>query len=220
MIRKILFTVMLIAAVMFAAGTAMADCTASWVSPADGSSYPVGTLVDLTGQAGASGSVGGTGLDLALVIDTSGSMGWSPDYTLNNYAKPAAIALVNALPADTTSVAVIGFNSSANTYQVLTALNPNKQDVIDAINSLIDGGGTNIGSGVAEATTTLLSGNTAGRAMMQVVLSDGFGSYNDEAETAYDVYGQVVHTVGVPGHDPDLMQEIATDGHGIPMLVI
>ena len=210
MARKSFLSVLLVLAITLMAGTAMAATTVSWTSPADGSTYDVGTLVAPTGNANASGSTG-SGLDLALVIDESGSMGGSGIV----YAKQAAIALVNSLPQDTTSVAVIGFDSSSHTYRLLTALNPDKQSVIDAINGIGTGGGTNIGAGVAAGTSALVAGHTAGRQMMQVVLSDGYGSYYGQAATAYNDYGIVTHTVGIPGHDASLMQQVATDGHGI-----
>ncbi len=222
MLRKRVFSLIVAAVFILAAGSAMAATSVSWLTPANGSTYDTGTVLGttqpdgaITGQASGSGTTGGTGLDLALVIDTSGSMGWSPNYTLNNYAKPAAIALVNSLPESTSSVTVIGFSSAANTYQVLTPLNTNKAAVIAAINSLTAGGGTNIGLGVAQATTELNNGHTSGRQMMQVVLSDGQGYYSGEAATAYDNYGIVTHTVGVPGHNATQMAAIASDGHGI-----
>jgi len=211
MLKKRLFT--LIAAAMFLlfAGSVMAATSVSWTSPANNSSYPNGTTVsNITGIASGVGSTGGNGLDLALVIDTSGSMGGSGI----KYAKKAAIALVNSLPANTTSVAVVGFNYSSHTYQVLTALNPNKAAVIAAINNLHASGGTDLGAGVTGGMNELIKGHTAGRAMMQVVLSDGFGNYNKQAVTAYNK-GIITHTVGVPGHDVKLMKRIAADGHGV-----
>ncbi len=189
----------------------MAATSVSWLTPPDGTSLAVGTIVNPTGVANCSDQQGGTGLDLALVIDESGSMYGTPLAQV----KTAAIALVNALPQDTTSVAVIGFESSSNTYRLLTALNPDKALVIAAINSISAGGGTNIGSGISAATNALVSGHTAGRAMMEVVLSDGYGSYSGQAATAYSNYGIVTHTVGVPGHSASLMSQIATQGHGV-----
>jgi hypothetical protein len=214
MLRKRFFSLIIAAAFLLIAGPAMAATSVSWISPSDGSTYNVDDIVNPTGQA-SGGYIPGTGLDLALVIDTSGSMGWYPNYTLDNYAKPAAIALVNSLPEDTTSVTVIGFDSSANTYQVLTPLSTDKADVIAAINGLSAGGGTNIGSGIAQATDELLAGHTLGRQMMQVVLSDGVGAYSGEAATAYNDYNIIIHTVGVPGHDSTQMAAIADDGHGV-----
>ena len=213
--KKLSVLIILAVCTLFMGGTAWADTSVAWTSPTNGSTFDVGTVVNPQGQAAGNGWVGGTGLDLALVIDISGSMGYYPNYTLDNYAKPAAIALVDSLPEATTSVAVIGFNSIANTFQVLTPLSTNKTDVIDAINSLYAGGGTNIGSGIAEATNTLVAGHTDGRQMMQVVLSDGQGSYSDEAATAFNNYGIITHTVGVPGHNSSQMAGIAADGNGI-----
>ena len=218
MLRKRFFSLIIAAAFLLIAGSAMAATSVSWLTPSNGSTYNAGTLLGLTqpdgaitGQASGIDIGVGTGLDLALVIDTSGSM----SVTLNAYAKPAAIALVNALPETTTSVTVIGFNSYANTYQVLTPLSTNKAAIIAAINGLSAGGGTNIGSGIAQATNELVAGHTTGRQMMQVVLSDGVGSYSGQALTAYNVHGIITHTVGVPGHDTTQMAAIAADGHGV-----
>ena len=215
-LRKNLVALLFGITVMLTAGLAMADTSVSWLTPLNGSTYDAGTTLGsgqpdgaITGMAGA--NIIGTGLDLALVIDQSGSM----RYGSLTQAKTAAIALVNNLPEDTSSVAVIGFNSSAHTYTLLTPLNPNKATVINAINSITAGGGTNLGSGVAAGANTLVAGHTTGRAMMQVVLSDGVGAYSGEAATAFAANGIVTHTVGVPGHNASLMQQIATDGNGV-----
>nr|WP_319493208.1 VWA domain-containing protein [uncultured Desulfobacter sp.] len=216
--RKLLLTLVFAFAAFSFAGTAMAATSVSWLTPADGSTYTTGTVLGasqvdgaITGIAGADGTIGGAGLDLALVIDESGSMGGSGI----TYARQAAIALVNSLPADTTSVAVIGFDSYSHTYRQLTALNPDKQTVINAINSIGTGGGTNIGAGVSAGASALVNGHTTGRAMMQVVLSDGVGTYYNEAATAYNSDGIITHTVGIPGHNAAQMAQVATDGHGI-----
>lgn len=209
--RKILSVFLVVAALLFAT-SAMADTSVSWLTPANGSTYNVGDAVAPTGQASASGVIGGNGLDLALVIDESGSMGG----TAIAQAKAAAIALVNAMPEDTTSVAVIGFDSYSHTYRYLTALNPDKQSVINAINSIGASGGTNIGNGINAATNVLLAGHTDGRAMMQVVLSDGYSS-GDPAAAAANAYANniTVHSVGIPGHNTAQMSAIATAGHGV-----
>lgn len=208
--KRSILTIALAVAALFMAGTAMAATSVQWNSPADGADFAVGTIVTPTGIASGSGVIGGNGLDLALVIDESGSMYGTP----LAQAKAAAIALVNALPQDTTSVAVIGFDSYSHTYRQLTALNPDMASVISAINGIGAGGGTNIGAGVSAGTSALVAGHTTGRAMMQVVLSDGFGAYSGQAATAYNNYGIVTHTVGIPGHNATLMQQVATDGHG------
>lgn len=210
MVKKSFLSIILVLAITLVAGSAMAATSVSWLSPPNGSTYPVGTIVAPTGVASASGTTG-VGLDLALVIDESGSMGGAGIIA----ARTAAIALVNALPQNTTSVAVIGFDSASHTYRLLTPLNPSKALVISAINSIGTGGGTNIGAGVSAGATALVSGHTAGREMMQVVLSDGYGAYSGEAAAAYTNSGIVTHAVGIPGHNVALMTQVAADGHGV-----
>lgn len=193
---------------------ASADTSVSWISPADGTTYASPTNVTVNGQAGTSGSVGGAGLDLALVIDVSGSMFGSGIAA----AQTAAKALVNALPQDTTSVAVISFNSTANTVQTLTGLNPNKASVIAAIDSLTAGGSTTIGAGIDEATAELTSvRHTIGRTQQMVVLSDGVSSGDPGAAAASALLAGIdaVHSVGVPGHNVTQMQDIANEGNGV-----
>jgi Ca-activated chloride channel homolog len=211
MVKKSLLSLLLVMAIACMAGTAMADTSVAWLSPPDGSVYDVGTVVNPTGNASAMDAIGGAGLDLALVIDESGSM-YGGGLAA---AKTAAISLVNNLPQDTTSVAVIGFDSYSHTYRLLTALNPDKNMVIAAINSIAAGGGTNIGAGVQAGINALTAGHTAGRTMMQVVLSDGYGSYSGQAATGYNNSGIITHTVGIPGHNATLMAQVASDGHGV-----
>jgi len=201
--------------VMFVGTVANAATSVSWLSPADGSTYATGTNVSPTGQASGVGGTGGTGLDLVLVIDVSGSMGWYGNAGLNA-AIAAANALVASLPAATTSVGIVQFNSSAspNVPLGLTPVSTGLGTITSAINGLSAGGSTNIGAGVSAGATTLLAGHTAGRNMMQVVLSDGVGSYSGQAATAYSS-GIVTHAVGVPGHNAAQMQQVATDGGGV-----
>jgi hypothetical protein len=189
----------------------MAATSVGWLAPPEGSSYLAGTIVNPTGRAGATGSVG-SGLDLALVLDSSGSM--TSTYsgkTLQQWQKDAAIALVNALPQDTTSVTVIEFDSDANTLRVLTALNPDKNLVIAAINSVDASGGTTIGTGIAAATTELTSvRHTAGRDQMMVVMSDGYTSGDPEVNAVAAMAAGIdaIHTVGLPGHSVTTMRDI------------
>ncbi len=198
---------------MFIATVANAATSVSWLSPADGSTFATGTMVSPTGQASGVGGAGGTGLDLVLVIDVSGSMGGANMPA----AQAAANALVASLPAATTSVGIVKFNSRAqpNVPLGLTPVSTGLGTITSAINGLSAGGGTNIGAGVQAGATTLTTGHTAGRTMMQVVISDGFGSYSGQAATAYSNSGIVTHTVGIPGHNAALMQQVANDGNGV-----
>ncbi|MBW2419333.1 MAG: VWA domain-containing protein [Deltaproteobacteria bacterium] len=213
----LLFAAATLAMTLGFSGTALADASVSWLSPPDGTSFPVGTIVNPVGQAGA-GNTGGTGLDLALVIDVSGSMGSNPGLpgqTRLQTAQTAAIALVNALPQNTTSVTVITFSHAAGTALTLTALNPNKASVIAAINSLSASGGTDIGSGINQATSEFQANADVTRSHMMVVLSDGISGGNpNAAATAAALAGIQVHSVAMPGAHIGQMQQIASNGGG------
>jgi Ca-activated chloride channel family protein len=197
------------------AGFAMAASSVSWISPACGSTFLVGTVVNPSGQGSGVGGTGGSGLDLMLVIDRSGSMSGAG---ITN-AKNAANSLIDALPTSTTQAGLVSFASSASLNQPLTALNvaANVTTLHSAVNSLVASGGTVIGAGITTATTELQSIRAiADHAKMQVVLSDGVSSGDPEdAAAAAWAAGITVHAVGVPGHNVAQMQAIAAAGHGV-----
>lgn len=216
-------------AVVVAVGVLTATCAVHattsviWTAPPNGSVYPVGTLVTPVGQAGASGAIGGTGLDLALVIDTSGSMSASySGKTLIQWAAGASIALINALPEASTAVTIVTFDSDANVYRQLAPLTGNKSALIAAVNSLdAPGYSTAIGSGIEAAAGELTSArHTAGHSQQMVVLSDGYNNDGPppltSAANAITAGVDAIHTVGVPGHDPVLMGNIAAGPDGSP----
>lgn len=219
----------LASAVLLTGASAFADVSVIWTAPANGTSYPVGTLVNPIGAATASGVIGGSGgLDLALVLDSSGSMTSSNSgKTRQTWQREAAIALVNALPQGSTSVTVIEFDSDANTLRTLTPLVPDKALVIAAINAVDASGGTTIGTGIDRATAELTGANhTAGRNQVMVVISDGAsgGSPGENADAAALAGVDQIHSVGIPGHDATTMRRIvdglddnfasAADNHG------
>jgi Ca-activated chloride channel homolog len=197
---------------------AQAAVSVNWTSPANNSVFLAGTAITLTGSASATGTTGGTGLDLALVLDSSGSMTSTiSGKTLQAWQKEAATALVNALPLGSTSVTVVEFDSDANTVRTLTSLNTNKAAVITAINSVDASGGTDIGLGINKATAELNgSFATAGRTQVQVVMSDGLSSGNPSAAAAQALLAGIdaVHAVGLPGHNATQMKNIALAGNG------
>jgi Ca-activated chloride channel homolog len=211
---KIVSGLLLLAAM--AGFKAQADVSVAWTAPPDGSLFAVGAGVIPIGQASASGIVGGTGLDLALVIDTSGSMAGTRIAT----AKSASIALVNALPLDSSSVAVIEYSSTAGLVKQLSPLTSDKAAIIAAINGLTVGGLTAIGDGIQLAGNELTGvRHTAGRSQQMVVLSDGFNNAGinpiTAANNAVAAGVDQIHTVGVPGHSVTLMRNIAAGPDGI-----
>lgn len=216
-----------IGAVIFAFGTmggsvAQAAGSVSFNSPADGSSAAIGTSITPTGSASATGTTG-DGLDLVLVLDSSGSMTTfdsAAGKTRRQAQREAAKALVASLPTATTSVSIVEFDSSASTVIGLTPLIPAGN--ITAINNAIDGvdasGGTFIGTGIDAATAILTgAGATATRSQQMVVLSDGSTTGNPSTNAAAAIAAGVenVHSVGLPGHVVATMQGIATSGNGV-----
>lgn len=220
--KKLFLSVFLIFAAFIFAGSAMAATSVSWLTPSDGSTYDAGTVLGTTqvdgaisGQASGSGVTGGTGLDLMLVIDTSGSMGSASSSTSKiTAAKNAAIALINALPDNTTQVGIVTFDRDTNVIRNLQDLTSNKADLLSAVQALTaPGPATAIGDGIAAATVELTGVNAiAGHAKMQVVLSDGANNTGVNPITAANaaaLAGITIHTVGVPGHNVATMSGIA-----------
>lgn len=201
---------------IFGASSANAAGSVSFNSPVDGSSAPAGTSVTPTGIANISGT-GGTGLDLVIVMDSSGSMATGGRQAAQ---KAAAKALVDALPVTTTSVSIVEFDSDSNEVIGLTPLMPasNITAIKTAIDSVDSNGLTTIGDGIDEATAILIgAGSTSGRSKQMVVLSDGSSSGDPGASAAAAVAAGVdnVHSVGLPGHNVSTMQDIATEGNGV-----
>ena len=207
-----------------------ADTSVQWTSPANGSTYPTGTSVTITGQAGATGQVGGSGLDLVIVLESSGSMGTlnnaaglscSPVSatckTRQNWQREAAIALVNNLPAGSTSVSIVEFDDNASMVRTLVPLSSDLAAVVAAINAVDASGGTNIPSGIVAGTAELTGiRHTAGRPQHMVVMSDGATTGNPATAAAAAIAAGVdaVHSIALPGSVVSVMQGIATSGNG------
>jgi len=225
-LKRCLSTSFFIAGSLFA-GSALADVSVEWVSPANGSSYPVGTEVVLNGNASATGQAG-QGMDLALVLDSSGSMYTSYDengqYCLSGpscqrlqyWQQEAAIALVNSLP-DGVAVSIVEFDFDANLITGLTELTTDRSSTLSAIASVDASGGTRIGAGI-DAALDELTGVNANElsAQQMVVFSDGYSSGNpgQSAADALAAGVEAVHSVALPGADLATMQDIADQGSG------
>lgn len=205
--------------------SAIAEVNVDWTSPDNGSIYVPGSSANLTGVAfGELPPVESVGLDIAIVIDASWSMDSTPygeSVSKIDAAKEAAVALVNALPENNASVAIVSFVSNAKTEFPLMPLAGNKSAIIAAIDSLSApfSSGTNLGAGIAQGETAIVAGHTTGRAKMQILLSDGetygyYNTYKDQALVAFENSGVITHTVGVTGHSPAELQKIAGQGNG------
>lgn len=153
-------------------------------------------------QAGPGDPVA-TSLDLAVVIDTSGSMS-SSDPAKRRVTESQRI--IQALRPDDRAT-VIGFNSAAT---VRYALGSDKTAATTAASQLgVASGGTSIGAGVS-AGLSQLSGEDPARSETMLVFTDGQGSYSDSITTAAVADGVKIYTVGLgSGVDQVLLERIA-----------
>lgn len=147
-------------------------------------------------------------LDLALVMDSSGSMSWNdPDGLRLTAAKSFVDAL---LPED--RAGVVDFDSSARVTQSLTTDHDAVKAAIDRVN---DSGGTNLSSGVSLGNQMLIDNGDPTRARMAILLTDGVGSYNSQLTTQAKANGITIYTIAL-GTDTDtaLLKSIATETGG------
>ena len=204
-------------------GAAHATTSVQWNSPANGATFLVGTSVSPVGNASATGGSAG-GLDLVLVLDSSGSMGSTAfvngmAITRAQAQKDAAIALVNSLPAATTSISVVEFDSDANIIQPLLPLTPasNLTAIIAAINSVDASGGTNIAAGINSGVAAFGGSFSPDRSQQLLVLSDGVSNQADAVAAAMNALSagvDAVNAVALPGATIGTLQAIATAGSG------
>ncbi|MBV5306180.1 MAG: VWA domain-containing protein [Desulfobulbaceae bacterium] len=213
MLRKRLIQGAIALASLPMAGAAMAATSVAWLSPPDGATFCAGTTQTLTGQAAGQGQVGGTGLDLVLVMDSSGSMSW---YGGQAAQRDAALALVAALPQATTSVGIVDFDDNATTRIGLTQLNGTNTAVNSAINAIDASGGTAIDAGVTRGAQVLATATDLNRLQAMVVMSDGDSSISLAKAAADNAmalpYVDAIHSVGMGSYTVPATLQGVVDG--------
>lgn len=153
--------------------------------------------------------------NVALVLDTSGSM----DGTPIEETKLAATKFIDTILEQNASAGIVTYNSSAT---VVSPFSSNENSLKNAIYDLDSGGGTNIEGGLAMAES-MLSDSTANKKII-VLMSDGepneglvgddLVAYADELKNK----GIYIYTLGFfeslsSKTDPQaLMEKIASDG--------
>lgn len=148
-------------------------------------------------------------LDLALVLDSSGSMSWNDP---SGMRRTAAKSFVDALlPAD--RAGVVDFDSYGPTLQGLTT---DKTAVKAAIDRIDDWGGTNIAAGVRLGNDLLINNGDPARARMAILLTDGVGYYDPALTEQAKAQGITIYTIGL-GYDVDdaLLRGIAEQTGGV-----
>jgi len=166
-----------------------------------------------------SGDADQVGVDVAFVIDTSGSMDWNDPSSMR--VAGAKAFLDQMRPVD--AAAVVSFESSASTRIPLTNLSSaqSKADVAAALDgSGYAGGGTDIAAGVSQGLTELEASAGVGRAKVLVLMTDGDSSYSDYLTQVARDQGVVIHAIGLgDGVQSSLLQSIA-DGTGGQFLAL
>ena len=149
-------------------------------------------------------------IDVALIIDSSGSMSWNDP---KNLRKEAAEIFVGVAQNED-QIAIIDFDNYMKTLWHLQPLTENRDGIIAAINSIDSSGGTNIGRGLLGGYYELLSSSEP-NSRAAVLLTDGDGSYYGEAEL-FKTEGWPIHTVGLGSSvNSALLNNIADETGGI-----
>lgn len=156
-------------------------------------------------------------LDLALVIDRSGSMSGRI-----SYAQDAAVGIVDHL-GEQDHVALIQYDDSADVVVASLAMDPKgKTTMKEAIRGISLGGGTNLHGGLVLGRDEVQRVYTQGQVSRVILLSDGQANVGvvdpqQIAATARDAanHGTRITTVGIGlDYNEDLMEAIAESGRG------
>lgn len=132
--------------------------------------------------------------EIVIVLDKSGSMGWDVSgkrYGVANederitIAKKAAIKFINKFAGKSNiKIAFVTYNSSAYNNKSFMTMS-NASDVtalIDSVNGISAGGGTNIGAGIKKADGILKAGSSTADKFM-VFLTDGEPTSSSNSKT-------------------------------------
>ena len=143
------------------------------------------------------------GADIAIVIDTSGSMAGTP---LED-AKTAAQACVEDMDTDLQKIAVVSYSSDART---VTAKTDSRESLIYGISQMSSGGNTNIPAGIQEGLDAVAGGDAGTRAL--ILMTDGQDGNTeaiDEAIARAVSQETAVYTVGLGDVNEEYLREIA-----------
>ncbi len=186
----------------------------------EGSTVVAGNVVTVGGSAG--GLTGGSVWDVAIVLDSSGSMLSEGRQQLQ---QQAANALITSLPSSS-SVSVVEYDRNANIVVGLTPVSTGLSVITNAVNATDARGGTDIRDGIEAASNELTVANNGfagnpdtSRSQVMVVLSDGGSNSriaHNAAQSAVTAGVSQVHSIGIStSHDESVMQNIVSGVDGI-----
>jgi hypothetical protein len=164
-----------------------------------------GVLTSVGATCRASGSPP-VALDLALVLDSSGSMA---DNGPQGLRRSESKKLVDTLLVNDRG-SVVDFDGSARLAQALTS---DKAALKAAIDTIDDSGSTDIGAGVRTGIDSL--GAQGDPARVMVLLTDGDGSYSADLTTEAKSKSITIYTIRLGSAvNETLMRDIATQTGG------
>ena len=150
-----------------------------------------------------------TGVDVVLIIDSSGSMSSNdPDDKRLDAAKAYVFA---SKPTD--FVGVVDFDDSVRLASPLLHVGGNRESLEAAIETIDSSGGTNIGLGVQEGCDALITSTSENTTKAAVLLTDSVGDFNNEDQCFSD-RGWPIYTFGFGGADEELLRQIASNTGG------
>lgn len=146
-------------------------------------------------------------LDLAFVIDTSGSMSSNDP---KKYRVQLAKHFINK-KIDEDRMPLIGFSSSSSLYQKLTA---SKTDLLANVDRLGQAnGGTNISAGIDKAIDELKDSKDRNKKI--ILLTDGEGTFNNSTIDNAKKNSIKIYTIGLgTSYDKNLLEKIANETGG------
>lgn len=142
-------------------------------------------------------------VNIAIVMDCSGSMSGQPLAD----AKIAAKSVINKMGSKDQKLSIVAYSSGAN---IVTSITDNKDVLINGVNSLASGGGTNIPSGI-EAGISSLAGSRGSKAI--ILLTDGQDGNSGAMSQAIEQALQnnvVIFTVGLGDVNNEYLSGIAS----------
>ncbi len=210
-------------------GPAAPAVNAMFTSPGDGTvitsdAFPVSQQICGSVSANAPSA----DLSIMLVLDVSGSMGTgvSTGTSRLDQLKVAVKSMLAELDPNHTKVGIVQFGhdvagdlDAIADASVVSDLTADFSSLETAIDGMFAAGLTPTGRGMNLAVSQLEHYSPPGAAKFQVVASDGYWNLGVDpttvASSAFNDFGQVVHTVGISAdQDAAKLQEIAAAGGG------